>query len=77
TSFLPVVIMARVFIGKPLGISLFCWRAFKLKWASLPDGTTCKQIMAVGILCGICFTMSIFIATLAFFSVDPAFINWS
>ena len=61
----------------PLGISLFCWLALKLKWASLPEGTTCKQIMAVGILCGIGFTMSIFIATLAFGSVDPALINWA
>ncbi len=63
TSLLPLGIMAGLFIGKPLGISLFCWLALKLKWASLPEGTTCKQIMAVGILCGIGFTMSIFIAT--------------
>ncbi len=77
TSLLPLGIMAGLFIGKPLGISLFCWLALKLKWASLPEGTTCKQIMAVGILCGIGFTMSIFIATLAFGSVDPALINWA
>ncbi len=48
TSLLPLGIMAGLFIGKPLGISLFCWLALKLKWASLPEGTTCKQIMAVG-----------------------------
>lgn len=77
TSLLPLGIMAGLFIGKPLGISLFCWLALKLKWASLPEGTTCKQIMAVGILCGIGFTMSIFIATLAFGSVEPALINWA
>ena len=70
-------IIAGLFIGKPLGISVFCWLALKLKWASLPEGTTCKQIMAVGILCGIGFTMSIFIATLAFGSVDPGLINWA
>ena len=51
-ALLPLGIMAGLFIGKPLGISLFCWLALKLKWASLPEGTTCKQIMAVGILCG-------------------------
>ena len=43
----------------------------------LPEGTTYQQIMAVGILCGIGFTMSIFIASLAFGSVDPELINWA
>lgn len=77
TSLLPLGIIAGLFIGKPLGISLFCWLALKLKWASLPEGTTCKQIVAVGILCGIGFTMSIFIASLAFSSVNPGLINWA
>ena len=77
TSLLPLGIMAGLFIGKPLGISLFCWLALKMKWATLPAGTTCKQIMAVGVLCGIGFTMSIFIASLAFGNVDPALINWA
>jgi Na+:H+ antiporter, NhaA family len=77
TSLLPLGIIAGLFIGKPLGISLFCWLALKMKWATLPAGTTCKQIMAVGVLCGIGFTMSIFIASLAFGNVDPALINWA
>ncbi|KNC88125.1 Na+/H+ antiporter NhaA [Trabulsiella odontotermitis] len=77
TSLLPLGIIAGLFIGKPLGIGLFCWLALKLKWATLPEGTTCKQIMAVGVLCGIGFTMSIFIASLAFGGVAPALINWA
>ncbi|MDX6021534.1 Na+/H+ antiporter NhaA [Scandinavium sp. V105_16] len=77
TSLLPLGIMAGLFIGKPLGISVFCWLALKMKWATLPAGTTWKQIMAVGVLCGIGFTMSIFIASLAFGNVDPALINWA
>ena len=77
TSLLPMGIMAGLFIGKPLGISLFCWAALKLKLATLPEGTTCKEIMAVGVLCGIGFTMSIFIASLAFDSADPALITWA
>lgn len=77
TSLLPMGIIAGLFIGKPLGISLFCWLALKLKLASLPEGTTSKDILAVGVLCGIGFTMSIFIASLAFSSVDPALITWA
>ncbi|HKN04659.1 MAG TPA: Na+/H+ antiporter NhaA [Buttiauxella sp.] len=76
-SLLPMGIMAGLFIGKPLGISLFCWAALKLKLATLPEGTTCKEIMAVGVLCGIGFTMSIFIASLAFEGADPALITWA
>ncbi|EPW0886969.1 TPA: Na+/H+ antiporter NhaA, partial [Shigella sonnei] len=76
TSILPLGIIAGLLIGKPLGISLFCWLALRLKLAHLPEGTTYQQIMAVGILCGIGFTMSIFIASLAFGSVDPELINW-
>ena len=73
TSVLPLGIIA----GKPLGISLFCWLALRLKVAQLPEGTNFQQIMAVGILCGIGFTMSIFIASLAFGNVDPELINWA
>ena len=61
----------------PLGISLFCWLALKLKLASLPNGTTFSQIMAVGVLCGIGFTMSIFISTLAFGASAPELIVWA
>ncbi len=77
TSMLPLGIIAGLFIGKPLGITLFCWLALKLKLASLPHGTTWRQIMAVGILCGIGFTMSIFISTLAFGSNAPELIIWA
>lgn len=66
TSSLPLGIIAGLFIGKPLGISLFCWLALKLKLASLPAGTKFSDIMAIGVLCGIGFTMSIFITSLAF-----------
>lgn len=76
-SALPLGIMAGLFIGKPLGIGAFSWLALKLRLVSLPVGTTCKDIIAVGVLCGIGFTMSIFIATLAFGNVDPAAITWA
>ncbi len=66
TSHLPLGIMAGLLIGKPLGISLFCWLSLKLRLASLPVGTRFSDIMAIGMLCGIGFTMSIFITSLAF-----------
>ncbi|WP_348251001.1 Na+/H+ antiporter NhaA, partial [Salmonella enterica] len=45
------------------------------KLAHLPQGTTYQQIMAVRILCGIGFTMCIFIASLAFGNIDRELIN--
>ena len=52
--------------GKPLGILVFSWLAVRLGLASLPEGTKWRQILALGILGGIGFTMSIFIDNLAF-----------
>ena len=77
TSLLPLGIMAGLFIGKPLGISLFCWLALRFKLAKLPENTSWRQIFAVSVLCGIGFTMSIFISTLAFGSLDPTLITWA
>jgi len=77
TSLLPLGIIAGLFIGKPLGISLFCALAVKLKWATLPPGVSQKTILAVRVLCGIGFTMSIFIASLAFGDVDAALVTWA
>ncbi|MGP1959014.1 MAG: Na+/H+ antiporter NhaA [Arsenophonus sp. NC-CH8-MAG3] len=53
-------------IGKPTGIFLFSWLALKLGVAKLPAKINLKQIFAVSVLCGTGFTMSIFIASLAF-----------
>lgn len=74
-SALPLGIMVGLFIGKPLGISLFCGLALKLQLVSLPKGTQFRDIMAVGILCGIGFTMSIFITSLAFGEQDSELIT--
>ncbi len=77
TSMLPLGIMAGLFIGKPLGITIFTWLALRLKMAKLPHGASFSQIMAVGVLCGIGFTMSIFITTLAFAELDPKLVDWA
>ena len=68
-------ILLGLVIGKPLGIMLFCWAIIKLKFAALPDQATWKMLLAAGMLAGIGFTMSIFIAQLAF--TDSGFVAFS
>ena len=58
--------------GKQAGITFFAWLAVRLGWASLPAGCTWQHIWGVAWIAGIGFTMSIFIATLAF--DDPSFL---
>ncbi len=53
-------------IGKQVGVTLFSWLVVKMGWAALPAGVTWKQIYGAGWLAGIGFTMSLFIANLAF-----------
>lgn len=53
-------------VGKPLGIVLAVYLAVKAGWSRLADGMTWKEIAGVGMLGGIGFTMSMFIALLAF-----------
>lgn len=63
---LPLGIMAGLLLGKPMGIFLSSWLAVRFGVAQLPYGVCMKQIFAVSVLCGIGFTMSIFIGSLAF-----------
>jgi Na+:H+ antiporter, NhaA family len=53
-------------IGKPVGITLFSWTAVKLNLARLPGDIQWKSIIGVSCIAGIGFTMSLFIADLAF-----------
>lgn len=53
-------------IGKPLGITLISWIAVKMGISTKPSESNWKQIIGVGMLAGIGFTMSIFIALLSF-----------
>lgn len=62
----PLGIALGLLVGKPLGIMLFSFIAVKLKLAVLPDGVGWKQIIPVSVMCGIGFTMSMFISSLAF-----------
>ena len=68
-------IIIGLFIGKQFGIFAFSFVAVKLKLASLPEGVNWKNLYGAGILAGIGFTMSLFIAGLAF--NDPALLDLS
>ncbi len=57
--------------GKPLGITAFAWTAERVKLAARPAGVNWLQIFAAGWVCGIGFTMSLFIATLALPEGEP------
>lgn len=58
-------VMLGLLFGKPLGIMGFAWLAEKTKIGSPPEGVARKQIFGASWLCGIGFTMSLFIAGLA------------
>jgi NhaA family Na+:H+ antiporter len=68
-------ILAGLLIGKPLGILSFCYAAVRFKFGELPLGVTWKHMIGLGLLAAIGFTMSIFIAMLAF--KDPDLQNQS
>lgn len=67
---LPVAIALGLFLGKQIGIFGSVWLAVKLKLAVKPAKASWLQIYGVSLLCGIGFTMSLFIGGLAF--SDPA-----
>ncbi|WP_417941192.1 Na+/H+ antiporter NhaA [Flavobacterium sp. RS13.1] len=59
-------IVIGLFLGKPAGILIMSWLAVKLKISELPPETRWPHVLGLGILGGIGFTMSIFIALLSF-----------
>jgi len=63
-------VIAGLFLGKPIGISIAAWLGVKAGWAALPTHVNWRQICAVGVLSGIGFTMSLFITLLAFSQSD-------
>ncbi|WP_299331312.1 Na+/H+ antiporter NhaA [uncultured Psychrobacter sp.] len=69
----PLGIAAGLFIGKQLGVMAMCWLIFKLGISTMPKGMNYKQIYGAALLCGVGFTMSLFIGGLAFGGGSPLF----
>ena len=69
----PVGIALGLFLGKQAGVFLAAMAVIKLGFADMPRDATVRQLYGVAILCGIGFTMSLFIGNLAF--VDPLLLD--
>jgi NhaA family Na+:H+ antiporter len=63
-------IVAGLVIGKVVGVSAFAWLAVRVGLARLPDDLTWRHVLGMAGLAGVGFTVSIFVAGLAY--VDPA-----
>jgi NhaA family Na+:H+ antiporter len=63
---LPLGIALGLFLGKQLGVFVFSELAIRLNLADMPAGASRAQCYGVALLCGIGFTMSLFIGALAF-----------
>ena len=63
---------AGLVIGKFLGVFSFSWIAVKLKVVSLPKGSDWKAFASVCVLCGIGFTVSMFIADLSYAGIEES-----
>ena len=70
----PLGVITGLFFGKQVGVLLFSWVVIKLGYAKLPTGTDWAHIYGVSIICGIGFTMSLFIGSLAFEEVGKQYL---
>ncbi|NCQ35526.1 Na+/H+ antiporter NhaA, partial [bacterium] len=71
----PLGIVTGLFLGKQIGILALSWLAVRLGVASAPEGVGWWQIYGTALLCGIGFTMSLFITSLAFEQGGASFLG--
>ena len=67
-----LAVMSGLVIGKFLGVFSFSWLAVRLKFVSLPAGADWKSFASVCVVCGIGFTVSMFIADLSYAGLGNA-----
>ncbi|MCP4000919.1 MAG: Na+/H+ antiporter NhaA [Gammaproteobacteria bacterium] len=65
-SGIPLAIVVGLFFGKQIGVFGFAWVAIMLGLCKKPEGSNWGQIYGVALLCGVGFTMSLFVGSLAF-----------
>ncbi|MSN96577.1 Na+/H+ antiporter NhaA [Campylobacter sp. FMV-PI01] len=69
----PIGIFLGLFLGKQIGVFLFSFLIIKLGYAYLPEKSNWKQLYAIAIICGIGFTMSLFVDNLAYYEFPDKF----
>ncbi len=69
----PLGVALGLFLGKQLGVFFTAWAIIRMGWAQMPKYASWGQLYGVAVLCGIGFTMSLFIGNLAF--KDPLLID--
>ncbi len=62
----PIGIGMGLFLGKQIGVFAFCWIGIKLGIAKLPENVTWGNLYGVALICGVGFTMSLFVGSMAF-----------
>jgi len=70
---IPLGIAAGLVVGKAVGVFGTSWLMIRTKLAAAPAGASLRQLFGVCVLCGIGFTMSLFIGSLAFEGLDPGY----